>query len=287
MTSARQVWETSRTVLSDQDGIVAVIRSFMDESGIHDGSPVVTVGTYFGRPSQWKAFTKEWNHRKRPINVFHAADCANLEGEFEGWTEPDRDKFVANLLPALAMFDTAGLVVGIHLKALESALENRPDLKEIFGEPYTCCFHWAVQEIANFALKYGHLERIGFIHEWNDFRGQAQGSFDYIRDTRPTLIDKLSLSFGTKSQYVPLQAADVLAYEGNKRIRNIHGKPRRSWLALQPEKYIRLGHYGEHNMAVLIASLTRLRKELLDSGWDGKFSPYVSQNQKRGQRQPS
>ena len=92
MSSAPDVWELSRAVLADQDGVIAVIRSYMDESGIHDNSPVVTVGTYFGRPSQWKLFTKEWNKRKRPIKVFHAADCQNLKGEFEGWDETERDK---------------------------------------------------------------------------------------------------------------------------------------------------------------------------------------------------
>jgi hypothetical protein len=258
----------------------------MDESGIHDDSPVVTVGTYFGRPSQWRLFTKEWNRRKRPIKVFHAADCQNLEGEFKGWDGPERDRYVINLLPALAMFDIAGLVIGIDLRALERAMERRPDLRETFGEPYTCCFHWAVLEIIRFSLKYGRIETMAFFHEWNDFRGEAQGSFEYIRDTHPEFQAGMKLAFGTKEQCIPLQAADVLAYEGNKRIRNIQKKPRRSWLALQPDRYIRLGHYGEHNMPLLIASLTSLRRQLLDAGWDGKFSPYASA-QTAGRRKSS
>ena len=35
------------------------------------------------------------------IKVFHAADCANLRGEFEGWTKEQRDQLVAKLLPIM------------------------------------------------------------------------------------------------------------------------------------------------------------------------------------------
>src|SRR2546423_288143 len=81
--SSLYVWKLSRTALADRDGIVVVLRIYMDESGLHHGSPVVTVGGYYGRPKAWKAFTREWNAAKRPIEIFHSADCANLKGEFE------------------------------------------------------------------------------------------------------------------------------------------------------------------------------------------------------------
>ena len=60
----------------------------MDESGTHEGSPVVTVGAYIAKPSKWQAWQKEWNRLKKPIRVVHAADCANQGGEFKGWTGP-------------------------------------------------------------------------------------------------------------------------------------------------------------------------------------------------------
>ena len=52
--SPHHVWELSRTWLGDQNGLIAVLRVYMDESGTHDGSPVVTVGCYVATPKQWK-----------------------------------------------------------------------------------------------------------------------------------------------------------------------------------------------------------------------------------------
>ena len=44
----------------------------------------------------------------------------------------------------------------------------------------------------------------------------------------------ISLKFGGKHDYVPLQAADILAYEANHVIRDPAAKRRKSWTALSP-----------------------------------------------------
>jgi len=93
--------DLSRAVLAGQDGFVAVIKVYMDESGTHDGSPVVTVAAYYAKPKVWRDFTKDWNTRKRPIKIFHAVDCQNLENEFSGWKPKRRDEFVKQLLPVI------------------------------------------------------------------------------------------------------------------------------------------------------------------------------------------
>lgn len=63
---------------------------------------------------------------------------------------------------------------------------------------------------------------------------------------------------------MPLQAADALAYEGNKRFRDPSRQPRRSWLALNPDGRIIAAHYGRENMQELMDRLEKIR--------DGKFS---------------
>jgi hypothetical protein len=37
------------------------LHAFMDESGIHDGSPVVTVAMYVAQQPDWRAFVRDWN----------------------------------------------------------------------------------------------------------------------------------------------------------------------------------------------------------------------------------
>jgi hypothetical protein len=75
----------------------------------------------------------------------------------------------------------------------------------------------------------------------------------------------IGLQFAEKTDYVPLQAADILAYEGNKRLRDPSRPERRAWTALDPDKTrIFAAYYGRDNMAGLIDRLEKIR--------DGRFS---------------
>ena len=120
MGSARLVYEMSRFALAKADGYVVVIKVPMDESGVHDNSPVLTVAAYLGRPSHWRGWTKRWNVAKRPIKVFHSTDSQNLRGEFKGWNEERRDPLVIRLLDVMEESALPGVVIGLLLRRSET-----------------------------------------------------------------------------------------------------------------------------------------------------------------------
>jgi hypothetical protein len=152
---------------------VAILKTFMDETGIHEDAEMVAVGCYIAKSKTWRDWTKAWNRAKHPIKIFHATDCANLRGEFEGWTKEDRDKLVANLLPIIANADMAGMVIGVNLVDLAAAMKEHPELLEMFGRPYTACFQWAITTITHLAAERGKGQRMVFMHEVNDYKGEA------------------------------------------------------------------------------------------------------------------
>jgi hypothetical protein len=76
---------------------VTVLKTFMNETGIHDDSTMVAVGGYISRPKHWRAWTKDWNRAKQPIKVFHSTDCANFRGGFKDWDKERRDQYVVGL----------------------------------------------------------------------------------------------------------------------------------------------------------------------------------------------
>ena len=272
MGSAQLVYEMSRMALCESDGDVIVLKVAMDKSGVHDGSPVLTVGAYIGRPANWKEWTKRWNIAKRPVKIFHAVDCANFAGEFKGWTEEKRDTLVIRLLGVLRESDLPGCVIGIHMDEFRKAMAGRPDLLGLFGEPYVACFHWVTQTIINIAVAVGSEERIGFVHECNDYRQEALEAFAWIKSRGNPGRRVVGLVFAEKQDYVPLQAADVLAYEGNKRLRDPTRPERRPWQELNPDNRIVAMHYGRENMGELIDRLEKIRDGRLTeidfgSGW--------------------
>jgi hypothetical protein len=240
-----------------------MIKVAMDESGVHDNSPVLTVSAYAARPRQWQEWTKRWKVVKRSIKVFHSVDCANLTGEFRGSTPEQRDPLAIRLLDVLRDSDIPGVVIGIHMDEFRKAMSGHDDLRALFGSPYAACVHWVIQTIMNIGIEVGSKARIKFIHESNDYRRDAEEAFAWVEKNGNPSRAKISLEFADKKDYLPLQAADVLAYEGNKRIRDPSRPERRPWQALNPDARILAAHYGRENMDELIDRLAKIR--------DGKF----------------
>jgi hypothetical protein len=255
-----------------------VLKIFMDETGIHAGATMVAVGGYVSKPKIWRTWTKDWNVHKRkvppgrqPIDVFHSTDCQNFRGEFKGWDKTERDAYVTWLLQVMRDHELAGIVIGINLHDLSTAMKEHPGLLEMFGEPYTACFQWAISIIVDYATKHGKGERMAFVHEVNDFKGEAMKAFEFVKKFRNPRAIPMTMAFGTKADYPPLQAADVLVYEGGKFLKNPTGT-RQAWPALDPHrKRIRAMRYAKDNMPELIQLLTAFRNKLLAQGWDGKI----------------
>jgi hypothetical protein len=254
---AEQVWDISQIALADYDGFISVLRAYLDESGTHDGSPVMTVAGYIARPKVWRDWTRRWGRALGPIRVYHAVDAQNLAGEFRGWTPEEVAKMVKKLLPIIAETKgVGGFAVGMDLRVFEQAVHGREDLRKVFGTPYIACFHQAVRLVHNVLNQTGYNERIAFIHETNNFETEALKAFGWIKKNNLQNDRMMSLTFAGKQDYPPLQAADILAYESNKRLRDPSAPPRRPWDALRgPQFAVR---YGSSDVGGLIAALENL-----------------------------
>ena len=231
---------------------------FMDESGVHGkASPIVTVAGYMAKPRTWETFTRRWNAAKRPIEVFHSSDCNGFKNEFEGWKREDRDALVIRLLTVLRERPMMGFVTGLDLKAYEEAMTDNPDLRELLPDPYGTCFHWTVATMMDLFEKQQNNERLAFFHENNDYHKQAYEAFDWIKGNRKKHTSAMTLSFGGKDDFVPLQAADILAYEAYKLLQNPKARKRQSLEALGPN--INISWYGPDNMPYLVERLRMLK----------------------------
>lgn len=250
-----------------------MLKIYMDESGVHDTAPVVAVAGYISRPKHWRAWTRDWNRAKKPIRVYHATDCANLLREFAGWDKARRDGFVANLLPIIPAHELAGVLIGIDMNTFRQEVAKHPELTRMFGEPYTACFQWAISIIMEIASQHGKGERMAFVHEQNSYQADAQRAFAFVKQNLNPRGINMTIAFGAKKDHPPLQAADVLAYEGAKFLRDpATATPRRAWVALDPDKSrLIVRRYGPDNMGVMIKTLEGYRQQLLAQGWDGKL----------------
>jgi hypothetical protein len=209
----------------------------MDESGTHDGADVTCTGLWFARPAVWRDWTKKWNHKKKPIKVFHSTDCQNFRGEFDGWDAARRDAYVPPLLATIPKHNLVGWVVGFDNRAFAAAKINFPELGEMIESPYELCFQISLMQLFRKLNKFDQNPRaIAIIHENNDCKGALTRCFEWIAGHPDNQNRVLSLTFAEKHEAVPLQAADALAYEGAKRVKNVNGRERRAWRALNPSR---------------------------------------------------
>jgi hypothetical protein len=218
----------------------------------------VTVGAYIGTPKQWRLWTKDWSSAKKPIKVYHASDAERLVGEFKGWTKQQRDDLVKRLLPVITSHRLQGIAIGINLRDFEAATLGREKLRALIGNPYAACFHWVVSEILN---GYPKNQRIAFVHEKNQFQGQALEAFDAVQKSFGA-ERRTSLTFGSKYEFTPLQAADIIAFESNKRLRaDLSKRPRRPLQALDPPggPPLIIKYFNKENLPFMVDTLQRVQ----------------------------
>ena len=237
---------------------MAFLRAYIDESGIHDGSDVTAVATIISRPLLWQKWTREWNAAKAPIKIFHAVDCANLKREFLGWEPPERDRYVANLLPVIGRFQFAGHVTGIDNRDVEKLRPEFPKIGKHIRLPYITCLQIALHRTLDYLNDQGSTDRVAFVHEDNDYKGEALQCFDWMKALPAYNAREMSFTFASKKSAPPLQAADCFAYEGHKRIKNIDGPERRAWRALNPGRdKVRLDHFEYNGIKLWLERLER------------------------------
>ena len=118
-------------------------------------------------------------------------------------------------------------------------------LREGVNTPYMFSFQLAVQKCLFHLDMHGNKDSIAFIHEDNDYKGEALRCFDWIKHGSWHAPREMTLTFAPKSKATPLQAADIFAYEGNKRMRNINSPERKAWRAINPDRNkVNLDYFG-------------------------------------------
>jgi hypothetical protein len=111
---------------------------------------------------------------------------------------------------------------------------------------------------------------MAFIHEVNNYKGECLKAFEYVSTYLNPRKIPMTMGFGNKADYPPLQAADVLAYEGGKFLKTPTRTPRGAWMAIDPDKTrIIARRYGPDNMPELLRLLTLVPSRISIS-WQGE-----------------
>ena len=212
-----------------------MFRGYIDESGDHQ---FFTLSCLMAKADDWVLIEADWlkiladknaelrKAGRQEISRFHTSDCSSRKGDFEGWSVPEQIELVKQLLD----------IFHVHVTAFVASTFPIRDFKEVFPQ----CADNPYQQMYGFLTKFIMLEMIDLIegggngpnlpvnfalfHDRNDHGSDMLSAFNHIMDVDPTFDKQRYFSSLTSTGWescVPLQAADLIAYEMFKGIENM------------------------------------------------------------------
>jgi hypothetical protein len=198
-----------------------MLKLFCDES--YDPG-IYTVAGLIASEQQWEKFERRWTGVPQEFGVsrFHASHLNCYGGEFEGWRGTDKGKnFSTRLIKAI----TQRTMVLVSCSVFRAPYDELPDVaRQRLGSPYELCFKHCIALAAEQAIP--RLEkdaRFSVVYERDTEIGTKPTQiFDLMREDqswkyRSRLITSAP---GSWEDFMPLQPADMVAYETFKLLHN-------------------------------------------------------------------
>src|SRR5258706_4136255 len=192
------------------------LTAYLDESGHPSSSQVFAIAGYVATSEEWDRFAARWIDvlRSYGVNEFHTVDCAHRRGAFEGWSKERRSVLYEDLVLLITTSDISGVATAVVVEDLKTVREEM----RIRIDEYFLCLEHCFASFVNDAKERNipDDEWIAYVLEDQpQFSGRAVNTYNLMK-RRADWESRFRLgpiATAPKNKYVPLQAADVLAYE--------------------------------------------------------------------------
>lgn len=203
---------------------MAMLTVYCDDSGTDSNSRVAVVAGYLSNVAQWEMFTKEWTRALKDfgVNVMHRTDLETFKGEFERWNPARRTAFLARLQPIIRRRIKTAVGCMVIKEDFEKLVSD--EIKHKVGGAYGFLAYTCLVGLGQWCNRPSrqHCQPINWVFEaGTQGHGQVDKMFHgtYAIEALRQKVRLGGWSFNGKDT-VPLQSADVLAYECFKLINN-------------------------------------------------------------------
>jgi|SRR5580658_9737746 hypothetical protein len=207
-------------------------------------------------PCRHSVDTKNVEHVCRPLDYLHAKEMEGLGNRrFRRIGQRNRDYLVNASVTAISSSGIIGVASYVSLDAYW-ALDEKP--RTIIGNPYELCFQHLVIQAAKKAQAFlgeDKSENIAYVFERNP-RWEVLIHSMYSKLLAEGAGPKYrmgTLTFAEKREFIPLQAADRLAYETYKYVAELERRPQFQRLMEWPQQHG--GCFDERGFGLLVAEL--------------------------------
>jgi hypothetical protein len=192
-----------------------VLVCYLDDSGKDPQNPITTIAGYIARDTEWEGFeavVQKW-FTEFNVNVLHAKQLHDTDGDFKGWTVLRKQAFVARICQTRVPY----LMMGLSMSALKGTYEVRAGEsgRKRTVTPYTFCFNvlidWILRDIQ--IGRAANMEGVALILECGHENNlEAEQEFHVVRKLHNIEHLLHSISFVPKERCRAIQLADLLAF---------------------------------------------------------------------------
>src|SRR5260221_10138362 len=194
-----------------------MLLAYFDDSGTHANSAVTLIAGLVASAVTWARIEGAWKQHLSVTGVshFHAVDCENGSRKFSSVSRPLRDSLSYGLSEAICSHQRAMVLLGSAVKTDDWEVAAPKEITNRFVDPYYFCFEACLQQISNWSVRHADGEIVTIVFAQ---RGQYDSRLIELHElySKSSALpnNRLgSLSFSSPKDSIPLQAADLIAYE--------------------------------------------------------------------------
>jgi hypothetical protein len=245
--------------------ILLVLSAYFDESGHSANSRIVSMAGWLAPPNIWGSFSVDWksvlDDPEFRVSVFHMNDFENQWGEFKsGWNDKNkRYRFLEKLVEVIKGHDLCGIGSVILMSEYEASRELR---EERTNDAYFLNFQLCSSDSVQIVARKFNAERVSFVFATQqEYVGRLPALYQKVQSWSNTKRFG-PIAYDTPQKMIPLQAADLIAYETFKFFKNGIYDPAipKRWPYIQLEPLV-LGttfvsqskhdiHFGENSIVI-------------------------------------
>jgi hypothetical protein len=225
---------TSPLNLPHSGKVFVMLQAYVDDSGTHDGSHNTVLAGYWGRLHQWKKFESAWRAvlDSEGIEEFHAKEFwpripgKGRIGVYRDWSDERHKSFIHRLLAVIEsskIYPFACGVLGAEwerlapeekelLSAQEQEALQKPMLMAMNRLMFRVAGYCNPSRIVNFTFDEFNSEKlkVAVMQQFAEVKRILRADNDRV-------VERIGgLAFEDSKVALPLQAADLLAYEAHR-----------------------------------------------------------------------
>ena len=208
-------------------------QAFFDESGSHDGSPILCVAGYVFRKNEAIKLGHEWRKvlRWKKLPYFHMVDCAHGNGPFANLTKDERISVQTKLIEVIKRYAIQGIAITVNPVEYERCAKRLPYKRGLYDNAYAFCAQVIMTGVSVFIERNPRIGKMAYFFEAGHRSAPQADEIMRTMFAQPAIKQQFRYTahvFVEKQDSPQIQAADLLAWQWyTDRRHESEGRPRR------------------------------------------------------------